>query len=186
MDFKPGDKFGDRYQLLSKLGAGGMGEVWKARDTELDRDVARKVSKAEFTARFKQEARTIAAFNHPNICQIYDVGPNYIVMELIDGAPLSGPLPVEKAVSYGKLILDALDAAHRKGFTHRDLKPANVMVAAKGVVKLLDFGLAKRSVRELGPDDETVAALTKEGNITGTLQYISPEQLQGKEADARS
>ncbi len=90
MDFKPGDKFGDRYQLLSKLGEGGFGEVWKARDTELDSDVALKVSKTEFTARFKQEARTIAAFNHPNICQIYDVDSNYIVMELIDGVQLSG------------------------------------------------------------------------------------------------
>jgi serine/threonine protein kinase len=186
MDLKPGDKLGDRYQLLSKLGSGGMGEVWKARDTELDRDVALKVSKGEFTARFKQEARTIAAFNHPNICQIYDVGSNYIVMELIDGVQLSGPLPVDKAVAYAGQILDALDAAHRKGFTHRDLKPANVMVTAKGVVKLLDFGLAKQRVRELGPDDVTGAALTKEGNITGTLQYMSPEQLNGKEADARS
>ena len=178
MGLKPGDKVGDRYQLLSKLGSGGMGEVWKARDTELDRDVALKVSKAEFTARFKREARTIASFNHPNICQIYDVGPNYIVMELIDGIPLRGPLPVEKAVASAGFILDALDAAHRKGFTHRDLKPANVMVTAKGVVKLLDFGLAKQRVRELGPDDETGAALTEEGNITGTLQYMSPEQLE--------
>jgi Tol biopolymer transport system component/predicted Ser/Thr protein kinase len=186
MDLKSGDKLGDRYQLLSKLGAGGMGEVWKARDTELDRDVALKVSKAEFTARFKQEARAMAAFSHSNICQIYDVGPNYIVMELIDGVQLSGPLPVDKAVAYAGQILDALDAAHRKGFTHRDLKPANVMVMKSGAVKLLDFGLAKRNVRELGPDDVTGGALTKEGNITGTLQYMSPEQLNGKEADARS
>jgi Tol biopolymer transport system component/predicted Ser/Thr protein kinase len=186
MDFTPGDKLGDRYQLISKLGSGGMGEVWKARDTELDRDVALKVSKAEFTARFKQEARAMAAFSHNNICQIYDVGPNYIVMEFIDGVQLSGPLAVEKAVGYAGQILDALDAAHRKGFTHRDLKPANVMVTAKSVVKLLDFGLAKRNTRELGPDDVTGAALTKEGNITGTLQYMSPEQLNGKEADARS
>jgi serine/threonine-protein kinase len=186
MQLKPGDKLGDRYQLLSKLGEGGMGEVWKARDTELDRDVAVKVSKAEFTARFKQEARAMAAFSHNNICQIYDVGPNYIVMELIDGVQLSGPLPAEKAVAYAGQILDALDAAHRKGFTHRDLKPANVMVMKSGAIKLLDFGLAKRNVRELGPDDVTGAALTKEGNITGTLQYMSPEQLNGKEADARS
>ena len=186
MDFKPGDKFGDRFTLLSKLGSGGMGEVWKARDTELDRDVALKVSKAEFTARFKQEARAMAAFSHPNICQIYDVGPNYIVMELIDGVQLSGPLPVEKAVGYAAQILDALDAAHRKGFTHRDLKPANVMVTSNGAIKLLDFGLAKQTATGLGPDDVTGAALTKKGNITGTLQYMSPEQLNGKEADARS
>jgi serine/threonine protein kinase len=146
MDFKPGDRLGDRYQLLSKLGEGGMGEVWKARDTELDRDVAVKVSKSEFTARFKQEARTIAAFNHPNICQIYDVAPDYIVMELIDGVQLSGPLPVEKAVAYAGQILDALDAAHRKGFTHHDLKPANVMVTAKGVA------VANEPARTASPD----------------------------------
>ena len=187
MELKPGDKFGDRYLLSSKLGEGGMGEVWKARDTELDRDIALKVSKAEFTARFKQEARTIAAFNHPNICQIYDVGPNYIVMELIDGAQLSGPLPVEKAVAYAGLILDALDAAHRKGFTHRDLKPANVMVTKSGILKLLDFGLAKQQVTGLGPDDVTIqGAMTKEGQITGTLRYMSPEQLNGKEEIGRA
>jgi serine/threonine protein kinase len=189
MDLKPGDKFDDRYQLLSKLGEGGMGEVWKARDARLDRDVALKVAKAEFTARFEREARAIAAFNHPNICQIYDVGSNYIVMEWIDGAPLAGPLPVETAVLFGGLILDALDAAHSKNFTHRDLKPGNVMVKKNGTVKLLDFGLAKRRPAELGPDDETrtvLASLTTEGHITGTLRYISPEQLLGMEADARS
>ena len=191
MDLKPGDKLGDRYQLISKLGEGGMGEVWKARDRELDRDVAVKVSKAEFTARFKQEARTIAAFNHENICQIYDVGSNYIVMELIDGTALKGPLPVETAVAYAGQILDALDAAHRKSFTHRDLKPANVMVVKragnKTGIKLLDFGLAKQQQsKTLGPDDPTGPSPTKDGQITGTLQYMSPEQLNGKEADARS
>jgi serine/threonine protein kinase len=185
MELKPGEKLG-RYQLVSPIGEGGMGEVWKARDTQLDRDVALKVSKAAFTARFDREARAIAAFNHPNICQIYDVGPNYLVMELIDGVPLSGPLPVEKAVAYAGLILDALDAAHRKGFTHRDLKPANILVTKQGL-KLLDFGLAKQQVTGLGPDDVTIqGAMTKEGQITGTLQYMSPEQLNGKEADARS
>src|SRR5580704_16701448 len=118
MDFNPGDRLGDRYPLISKLGEGGMGEVWKARDTELDRDVALKVSKAEFTARFKQEARAMAAFSHPNICQIYDVGPNYIVMELIDCVQLSGPFACGHAIAYAGQILDALDAAHRKKFTH--------------------------------------------------------------------
>ena len=161
-----------------------MGAVWKARDTELGRYVAVKVSKAEFTARFKQEARAMAAFNHPNICQIHDVGPNYIVMEWIDGVPLQGPLPVEKAVAYAGFILDALDAAHRKGFTHRDLKPANVMVTKSGILKLLDFGLAKQAMR-LQDDAPTVAALSVQGQIAGTLQYMAPEQLQGKE-DARS
>lgn len=185
MELKPGDRFGDRYQLVSKLGEGGMGEVWKARDTELGRDVAVKVSKAEFTARFKQEARALAAFNHPNICTLYDVGPNYLVLEWIDGGPLQGPLSLEKAVAHAALILDALDAAHRKGITHRDLKPANVMVAKSGVLKLLDFGLARQFVR-LEEDDHTVTAISVEGQIAGTLQYMAPEQLQGKEADARS
>src|SRR5580693_4666874 len=188
MELRPGDKLG-RYQLISPIGEGGMGEVWKARDTQLDRDVALKVSKNAFTARFEREARAIAAFNHSNICQIYDVGPNYLVMELIDGVPLKGPLPVEKAVVYAGLILDALDAAHRKGFTHRDLKPANILVTKQGI-KLLDFGLAKQSAlglgSNLGSDDETGAAITVKGQISGTLQYMAPEQLQGKEADARS
>jgi eukaryotic-like serine/threonine-protein kinase len=124
-------------------------------------------------------------FNHPNICQIYDVGPNYLVMELIDGVPLRGPLPVEKAIAYAGLILDALDAAHRKGFTHRDLKPANILVTRQGL-KLLDFGLAKRNPGGLGEDEKTASALTIEGQISGTLQYMAPEQLQGKESDARS
>ena len=162
-----------------------MGEVWKARDSQLGRDVALKISKAAFTARFDREARAIAASNHPNICQIYDVGPNYLVMELIDGSPLKGPMPVEKAVGYAGLILDALDAAHRKGFTHRDLKPANILVSKHGI-KLLDFGLAKRRTATLGEDNETEALLSVPGQISGTLQYMSPEQLQGKEADARS
>src|SRR6202521_1819105 len=184
MPLTAGDKLGP-YEIVSPIGAGGMGEVWKARDTRLGRDVALKVSKSEFTARFEREARAIAAFNHPNICQIYDVDPNYLVMELIDGVPLKGPLPVEKAVEYAGQILDALDAAHRKGFTHRDLKPANILVTKQGL-KLLDFGLAKQTSVGLGSDDETGAAITQQGQISGTLQYMAPEQLQGKEADARS
>ena len=137
----------------------------------------------KFTERFEQEARAIAALNHPNICHLYDVGPNYLVMELIEGATLKGPLPVEKALGYARQILDALDAAHQKGITHRDLKPANILVTKSGI-KLLDFGLAKQS----GPLKETDAtqALTERGSIVGTLNYMSPEQLQSKEADARS
>src|SRR5579864_7311350 len=119
-----------------------MGEVWKARDTRLDRVVVLKISKQEFTERFEREARAVAALNHPHICQLYDVGPNYLVMEFIDGAPLKGPLPVEEALRLAVQIAGALDAAHRKGIVHRDLKPANIMLTSSGV-KLLDFGLAK-------------------------------------------
>ena len=160
-----------------------MGEVWKARDTRLGRDVAIKISAEQFSERFEREARAVAALNHPNICTLHDVGPNYLVMEYIEGTPLKGPLSVEKAVECSCQILDALDAAHRKGITHRDLKPANILVTKQGI-KLLDFGLAKQAVR-LG-EDEPTKALTDQGQIIGTLQYMSPEQLQGKEADPRS
>jgi serine/threonine protein kinase len=176
MDFKLGDKFGDRYQLISKLGEGGMGEVWKARDTELDRDVALKVSKAEFTARFKQEARTIAAFNHPHICQIYDVGPDYLVLEYAEGAPVKGPLPDAEAVRMAMQIAGALAAAHAKGVLHRDLKPGNILTGQSGA-KLLDFGLAK-------PISDADATQTI--GISGTPLYMSPEQVEGKPLDARS
>jgi serine/threonine protein kinase len=186
MDLKPGAKLGP-YEILSLLGKGGMGEVWRARDPRLNREVAIKVSGAEFTERFTREARMVAQLNHPNICHLYDVGPNYLVMELVEGVPLKGPLPAEKAVEYAVQILDALDAAHRKGITHRDLKPANILVTKQGI-KLLDFGLAKQaSSAGLAPDDATIqAAITAEGQISGTLQYMAPEQLQGKGADARS
>jgi Tol biopolymer transport system component len=186
MSLAPGTRLGP-YEILGPIGAGGMGEVHRARDTRLGRDVAIKISHENFTERFEQEARSIAALNHPNICHLYDVctasAPNYLVMELIEGVPLKGPLPIEKAVEYAGQILDALDAAHRKGITHRDLKPANILVTKQGI-KLLDFGLAKQSVR-LGENDAT-KALTQQGQIVGTLQYMSPEQLQGKEADPRS
>src|SRR6202165_2157164 len=171
------------YETLDAIGAGGMGEVWKARDTRLDRIVAVKISKRQFSERFEREARAVAALNHPHICQLYDVGPDYLVMEFVEGAPLKGPLPLEKAVEYAGQILEALDAAHRKGITHRDLKPANILLTKQGI-KLLDFGLAKQT----GPSQETdvTKALTGQGQILGTLQYMSPEQLQGKPTDARS
>jgi Tol biopolymer transport system component len=160
--------------------------VWKARDTRLDRTVAIKVSKAEFSERFEREARAVAALNHPHICQVYDVGPDYLVMEYIEGAPLKGPLPAAKAVEYAGEILEALDAAHRKGIVHRDLKPANILLTKQGI-KLLDFGLAKQAGVVLSESDATLTqALTGKGQIVGTLQYISPEQLQGQEADPRS
>src|SRR5262245_20399748 len=163
-----------------------MGQVYRAHDPRVGRDVALKVSAAEFTQRFEQEARAIAQLSHPNICQLFDVGPDYLVMEYIEGTPLRGPLPVARAVEYAGQILEALDAAHRKGITHRDLKPANVLVTRHGI-KLLDFGLAKLETTPPKEGDETVTrALTQDGHIVGTLQYMSPEQLQGKEVDARS
>src|SRR6516165_3868313 len=143
MALAAGDKLGP-YEIIAPIGAGGMGEVYRARDSRLGRYVAIKVATERFSGRFEREAQAIAALNHPHICQLYDVGPNYLVMELIDGAPLKGPLSIEKAVEYARQILDALDAAHRKGITHRDLKPANILVTRQGV-KLLDFGLAKRT-----------------------------------------
>jgi Tol biopolymer transport system component len=161
-----------------------MGRVYRARDTRLNRTVAIKISKEGFGERFEREARMVAALNHPHICQLYDIGPNYLVMEFVEGAPLKGPLPLAKAVEYAGEILDALDAAHRKGLVHRDLKPANILVSKQGV-KLLDFGLAKQ-VPPVGTEATVTKGLTVAGSILGTVQYMSPEQLQGKPVDARS
>src|SRR5437899_8466961 len=158
------------YEILAPCGAGGMGDVFKARDTRLDRTVAIKVSRQQFSERFEREARAVAALNHPHICQLYDVGPNYLVMEFVEGPPLAGPLPLEKAVEYAGQILDALDAAHRKGITHRDLKPANILVSKQGI-KLLDFGLAKQATVLKESDATLTEALTSQGQILGTLQY---------------
>jgi eukaryotic-like serine/threonine-protein kinase len=190
MPLSPGDKLGP-YEILAVAGKGGMGEVYKARDTRLDRIVAIKTSKVEFSERFEREAKAVAALNHSNICQLYDVGPNYLVMEYIEGTPLKGPLPVDQALKYAVQICDALDAAHKKGITHRDLKPANILVTKAGI-KLLDFGLAKLGTSGIGqaakpPSDATLTmALTGKNEIVGTLLYMSPEQLQSKDADARS
>lgn len=188
MNLSPGDKLGP-FEILSQLGAGGMGKVWKARDTRLNRTVAIKTSNQRFSERFSREAQAIAALNHPNICTLYDVGPDYLVMELVEGKRIGGPLPIEDALTLAGQILDALDAAHRKGITHRDLKPGNILLGKNGV-KVLDFGLAKFDrpiAATAGPDAPTeTMPLTGEGAILGTLQYMSPEQLEGKEADARS
>src|SRR5262250_468975 len=127
MSISAGDKVGP-YEILAPIGKGGMGEVWKARDTRLGRLVAIKFSQHQFSDRFEREARAIAQLNHPNICTLHDVGPNYLVMEFVDGAPLHGPLPAGHALKYAAQICDALEAAHKKGITHRDLKPANVLV----------------------------------------------------------
>lgn len=174
------------YQIVEKIGAGGMGEVWKARDTRLDRTVAIKIVEGRFSDRFMREAKAIAAFNHPHICTLHDVGENYLVLEYLEGEPLKGPLPLDKTLLYAGQVLDALETAHRAGITHRDLKPANILVTARGV-KLLDFGLAKHTAPKHGSADETLTkALTGHGEIAGTLHYMSPEQLQGQDADARS
>jgi eukaryotic-like serine/threonine-protein kinase len=186
MPLAAGERLGP-YEILALIGAGGMGEVYRARDTRLDRVVAVKVAKEKFSERFEREARAVAALNHPHICQLYDVGPNYLVMEYVEGAALKGPLPLDRALEYAAQICDALDAAHAKGITHRDLKPANILLTKSAGVKLLDFGLAKQSRDRQGADEETLTmALTGEGQIVGTLYYMSPEQLQGKDAGPTS
>src|SRR5271170_5963975 len=158
MPLQPGDKFGP-YLLIAPIGKGGMGEVWKARDTRLDRIVAMKFSQEKFSERFEREAKAISSLNHANICTLYDVGPDYLVMEYIEGTPLKGPLPVDQALKYAVQICDALDAAHKKGITHRDLKPANILVTKSGI-KLLDFGLAKLSTAAESASAPSDATLT--------------------------
>jgi TolB-like protein/tRNA A-37 threonylcarbamoyl transferase component Bud32/Tfp pilus assembly protein PilF len=187
MSLVRGDKLGP-YEILALIGKGGMGEVWKARDTRLDRMVAVKRLEGPHTARFEQEARAIAALNHPHICQIFDIGPDYLVLEYIEGQPLlsqtkPGPLAVEEAVRLATQIAEALSAAHRKGVVHRDLKPANILVTPEGSVKLLDFGLAKQvALSETGTDETG----TIEGTVMGTVAYMAPEQAEGRPLDARS
>jgi serine/threonine protein kinase len=179
----PGTALGP-YELIGRLGAGGMGEVWKARDTRVDRLVAIKRLNAEHAERFKREARAIAALNHPHICQLYDVGPDYLVMEYIDGPILTGPMRVPDAQRLAGQIAKALAAAHRKGIVHRDLKPANILVSESGA-KLLDFGLALID----GPasvDATMSVALSQPGAVVGTVAYMSPEQAQGHTVDVRS
>jgi len=206
MPFTVGTRLGP-YEILSPIGAGGMGEVYKARDTRLDRIVAVKVMTQQRTSpeerqRFEREAKTISQLSHPHICALYDVGregeTDYLVMEYLEGQPLSdrlarGPLPLEQTLRYGIEITDALDNAHRAGIVHRDLKPPNVMLTKDGV-KLLDFGLAKAiatasrpsEVSALPTETEQSGDLTREGMILGTIPYMAPEQLEGKRADERT
>jgi formylglycine-generating enzyme required for sulfatase activity/dienelactone hydrolase/predicted Ser/Thr protein kinase len=187
-----GQKLGP-YEIVGKLGHGGMGEVYAARDTRLDRSVAIKVVSEAFARRFEREGRALAAINHPNICTIYDVGPNYLVMELLDGQTLgqvleAGPLSIADAVRYGGQIAAALAAAHAHGIVHRDLKPGNIMVAS-GTIKVLDFGIATHW-HPAEPHAETVSmttpGITLEGQMVGTPQYMSPEQAEGRPVDVRS
>ena len=187
------------YEIISLQGAGGMGEVYQARDTRLDRTVAIKICGVRFTERFEREARAISSLNHPHICALYDIGREdsveFLVMEYLEGETLearllSGALPIEEALRIAIQIAGALDAAHRKGVVHRDLKPGNVMLT-RGGAKLLDFGLAKMAEPVVSSEVETLVAtnaapITAQGTIVGTFQYMSPEQLEGKESDARS
>ncbi|HEY2472700.1 MAG TPA: protein kinase [Terracidiphilus sp.] len=189
----PGEQLGP-YRIEARVGAGGMGEVYRARDTRLNRLVAIKLSAAQFTERFGREARAIAALNHPNICQIYDIGPNFIVMEFVDGCPIVTtdqhedlPIPPPKALALALQVSSALEAAHAKDIIHRDLKPANILVTPGGQVKLLDFGLAKhRRDGDSTLDTAETIGVTQVGTIIGSPAYMSPEQAEGRPADARS
>jgi Tol biopolymer transport system component len=187
MSLSSGTRLGP-YEILLPIGNGGMGEVFKARDTRLDRTVAIKVSAAQFSARFDREARAIAALNHANICTLYDVGPNYLVMELVEGESPKGPLPLETTLNYARQIADALEAAHEKGIVHRDLKPANIKIKPDGTVKVLDFGLAKvtETRAEVVDAELTTAHTTQAGAILGTAAYMSPEQARGEVVDKRT
>jgi Tol biopolymer transport system component len=200
MPLSAGTRLGP-YEVLAPIGAGGMGEVYRARDTKLDRDVAIKVLPAalaqdpERLARFEREAKVLAALNHPNIAQIYGVeesgGVRALVMELVPGEPLKGPLPLETALNYAKQIADALEAAHEKGIVHRDLKPANIMITPAGVVKVLDFGLAAVPGQgDSGADPSISPTLTvsptRAGMILGTAAYMGPEQARGQAVDRRA
>jgi serine/threonine-protein kinase len=195
MALSAGDRLGS-YEVLAPIGAGGMGEVYRARDTKLDRDVAIKVLPAalaqdpERLTRFEREAKVLASLNHPNIAQIYGIEDRALVMELVEGQTLHGPLPLETALSYARQIADALEAAHEKNIIHRDLKPANIMITPAGVVKVLDFGLAVTSRDREGADAVNSPTLTisptRAGMILGTAGYMSPEQARGKAVDKRA
>jgi eukaryotic-like serine/threonine-protein kinase len=204
MAFGPGARLGP-YEIQSALGAGGMGEVYKARDTRLDRLVAIKVLPAHVSSdpalreRFEREARTVAALNHPHICTLHDVGHqdsvDYLVLEYLEGQTLAdrltkGALPLDQAMAVAIQIADALDKAHGAGIVHRDLKPGNIMLTKTGA-KLLDFGLAKVTPSVVAASGLSMAPtgmspVTVQGTLLGTLQYMAPEQVEGREADARS
>jgi len=197
MPLAPGTRLGS-YEILAPIGAGGMGEVYRARDARLKREVALKVLPDAFVgdpdrmARFQREAEVLAALNHPNIAQIYGVEEHALVMELVDGKTLAGPLPLETALNYARQIADALEAAHEKGITHRDLKPANIKVTPQGVVKVLDFGLAAIAQTSAGDASNSAnsptltISPTRAGMILGTAAYMSPEQARGKPVDKRA
>src|SRR5258706_7725854 len=204
MPLAPGTRLGP-YEITAPLGAGGMGEVYRARDTRLERTVAIKILPTQFSTdpvrkqRFEREAKTISSLNHPNICTLHDIGHqdgmDYLVMECVEGETLArrlekGPLPLDQVLKHGAQIADALDKAHSSGVVHRDLKPGNIMLTSTGA-KLLDFGLAKPAAPLTSVGTMTAALtqsspMTEQGTIVGTFQYMSPEQVEGKELDGRS
>ncbi|HVJ27006.1 MAG TPA: protein kinase, partial [Vicinamibacterales bacterium] len=203
MPLTPGAKLG-QYEIVAALGAGGMGEVYRARDTRLNRDVAIKVLPAHLAhdptalARFEREAQAVAALSHPNILAIHDFGTDhgvvFTVSELLDGDTLrtrlaDGALPGRKAVDFAVHIVRGIAAAHERGIVHRDLKPENIFITRDGVVKILDFGLAKSTAtpgQEVGDAGETRIADTTPGTVLGTVGYMSPEQVRGQAVDHRS
>ncbi len=205
MTLASGMKFGP-YEVLSPLGAGGMGEVYRARDAKLNRDVAIKVlpeavaEDADRLARFQREAQVLASLNHPHIAAIYGLektgNVEALVLELVEGETLAeriaaGPMPIDEALAIARQIADALEAAHEKGIVHRDLKPANVKITPEGKVKVLDFGLAKALTGDRSSPDQThsptlTAAATNAGVVIGTAAYMSPEQARGKSVDKRA
>jgi eukaryotic-like serine/threonine-protein kinase len=203
MPLSPGIRLGP-YEILDAIGAGGMGEVYRAKDTRLNRTVAIKILPAHLSSdpvskqRFEREAKIISSLNHPHICVLYDVGSQdgveYLVMECVEGETPAkrlekGALPLEQVLKYGMQIADALDKAHRSGVVHRDLKPGNIMLTPTGA-KLLDFGLAKPTAPLSMAVTLTAATrnspVTEQGTIVGTFQYMSPEQIEGQELDGRS
>ena len=197
MPLSVGDKLGP-YEILTSIGAGGMGEVYRARDPRMGREVAIKLSGERFSDRFSREVHAVAALNHPNICHLYDVGPDYLVMELVEGPTLEqrikqGALPLDEALRIARQIAAALEAAHEKGIVHRDLKPANIILKPDGSVKVLDFGLAQvgpprasSGEQDLERSPTMSIAATHAGLILGTAAYMAPEQARGEPVDKRA
>jgi len=196
MRVSAGDKLGP-YEIVSPIGAGGMGEVYRAHDPRMGRDVAIKISPERFSERFAREVHAVAALNHRNVCIIHDVGPNYLVMELVEGPTLAerirqGAIPLDEALDITRQIADALEAAHEKGVVHRDLKPQNIKLKPDGTVKVLDFGLAKLGATPdpgaapLTEDSPTLTMSTQAGALLGTVAYMSPEQARGRAVDRRT
>jgi serine/threonine-protein kinase len=193
MPLRGGETLGP-YEIVEPIGKGGMGEVYRARDPRMGREVAIKISTEHFSERFTREVHAIASLNHPNVCTLHDVGPDYLVMELVEGPTLAdriteGPIPLDEALPIARQICDALEAAHDKGIVHRDLKPGNIKLRPDGTVKVLDFGLAKMGggATTLSDESPTLSMqATQAGVILGTAAYMAPEQARGRALDKRA